>query len=85
MIAMWILTLVAAGFAAMTALGGVVSAKSAPQEAAVAAIALCIAVIPYVFTRALDGIAATTWRKEMLAAAKRASEAPSIAEKAPPA
>ena len=53
----------------------VVASKGAPQEAAGAAIALCIAVIPYVFTRAVEGIGKASWRKEMLAELKRANGA----------
>lgn len=41
-------------------------AKGAPQEAAGAAIALCVVIIPYVFTRAVEGWQQATWRKKIL-------------------
>jgi len=44
---LWLCTVLAACLAVVVLVGGVVSAKGAPQEAAAAAIALCIAVIPY--------------------------------------
>lgn len=36
---------------------GLLSAKSAPQEAAAAAIAMCITIIPYCFVRAISALA----------------------------
>jgi uncharacterized membrane protein len=53
--ALWVITALAA------ALGGcalvlAIFAGSAPQQAALAAIAVALAVIPYVFTRAVEGI-----------------------------
>jgi hypothetical protein len=52
----WIVTAVGASFALLTLITTVGGASGAPQEAAGAAIAAAIAVIPYVFTRALEGI-----------------------------
>lgn len=52
----WVLTLIA------SVLGGIglffiaISPASAPQQAAGAAIAIGVAVIPYVFTRAVEGL-----------------------------
>ncbi len=67
----WLATIAAAIAAAMLlAFGLLLGGGGAPQQAAVAAIALAVAVIPYVFTRALDGMAQSSWRKKMLAALK---------------
>lgn len=54
--ALWIVTLVSTSFAAMALLVSLASAKGAPQEAAGAAIACAMAIIPYVFTRAIQGL-----------------------------
>jgi hypothetical protein len=53
---------------AVILLGTLATAKGAPQEAAGAAIALAVAVIPYVFTRAIEAFEAAAWREKMLAA-----------------
>jgi len=50
---LWIVTALCATLAALWLIFGVNFATGAPQEAAVAAIAAAIAVIPYVFTRAI--------------------------------
>lgn len=68
---LWVCTLLASVIAAVVLVGGLTMAKGAPQEASVAGIALCIAVIPYVFTRAIEGIGHVTWRREMLKEARR--------------
>ena len=67
----WVCTLLAACIAALVLVATLVMAKGAPQEASGAAIALCIAVIPYVFTRAVEGMEAAAWRREMLKESKR--------------
>lgn len=69
---LWICTFLAACLAALTA-GYAVVAGGAPQQAAAAAIALCIAVIPYIFTRACEGMENSRWRREMLAEARKAN------------
>ena len=51
---LWIAVMVAAGIAALVLIIGVASAGGAPQEAAAAAIAAAIAVIPYIFVRAVS-------------------------------
>jgi hypothetical protein len=53
---LWFLTSLAAIFAAFTLVLGVGRANGAPQEASSAAIAIAIAVIPYVFTRAWESM-----------------------------
>lgn len=68
---LWICTLLASVLAGLVLVASVVGAKGAPQEAAGAAIALCVAVIPYVFTRAIEGIGQASWRREMLKEARR--------------
>lgn len=47
-------TLIATAIGALVLVLGFVAAKSAPQEAAAAALAIAIAVIPYVFTRSVQ-------------------------------
>jgi hypothetical protein len=68
---LWVVTLLAACVSAFVFAAAIVGAKGAPQEAAGAAIALCIVVIPYVFTRAIEGIGTASWRKEMLKESRR--------------
>ena len=54
--ACWVITLLLASFAALLVInvfmGG---ANGAPQEAALAAIACALCIVPYVFTRAVEG------------------------------
>jgi hypothetical protein len=57
LVLLWIGVCVSVGFGALILVGGMTSAKGAPQEAVVCALALCFAVLPYVFTRAVEGIA----------------------------
>lgn len=52
----WGITLLAAALAAVLGFVMARAATSAPQEAAAAAMALAIAVLPYVFTRAVEGL-----------------------------
>lgn len=47
-------TLIASIIAALVAVGGNAAATGAPQQAAASAIALAIAVIPYVFSRCVE-------------------------------
>jgi hypothetical protein len=68
---LWVCTVLASVLAAVILVGALATAKGAPQEAAGAAIALCVAVIPYVFTRAVEGIGQVTWGTEMLKEARR--------------
>jgi hypothetical protein len=59
----WIVTFFAACAAALIVFDTLVKAQSAPQQAAGAALALAVAVIPYVFTRAVAGISAAAITK----------------------
>ena len=54
---LWLLTSFAAVGAGMVGINGVLSATSAPQQAAAAAISVAIAIIPYCFTRACEKLA----------------------------
>ncbi|PWC54251.1 hypothetical protein ABNQ39_20865 [Azospirillum sp. A26] len=54
---LWLLTAVASVIAGLVMFVGISKANGAPQEAAVSAMALGIAIIPYVFTRAWEGMA----------------------------
>ncbi len=67
----WLSTGIFAVFAALILFATLAGAKGAPQEPSGAATALCCAVIPYVFTRAIEGWQTTTWRREMLDEGKR--------------
>jgi len=53
----WAVTLLATCFAALEFVAGTGTATGAPQQAAGAAMALAICVIPYVFTRCVEGMA----------------------------
>jgi hypothetical protein len=68
---LWSLTLIGSLLAGAILFVGLTAAKGAPQEASVAAIALCVAVIPYVFTRAAEGIGQATWRRDVLEEMRR--------------
>ena len=52
----WGITLLASCLSALVGFSGIIRASGAPQEAAASAIALTIAMVPYVFTRALEGL-----------------------------
>jgi len=52
----WVLTLVGAAIGGVTFFSGMLQARSAPQEAAAAAFAIGWAVLPYVWTRAWEGL-----------------------------
>lgn len=51
---LYVVTLISSAIGGLVLLGGVVGARSAPQEAAGAAMAIALAVIPYVFTRCVQ-------------------------------
>lgn len=70
MVFFWVVTALGAGLGALTLLATLAMSTGAPQQAAGAAIALAFAVIPYVFTRALEGCGTPAWRKAMLKAAE---------------
>lgn len=50
----YVVTLISACFGALTLMFGFSGAQSAPQEAAAAALAIALAVIPYVFSRCVQ-------------------------------
>ena len=52
----WLFVMICSIVAGLVAIAGVSSAQGAPQEAAVMAAAIGIAVIPYCFARALSEI-----------------------------
>jgi hypothetical protein len=54
---LWVISLLATVAASLAGFAGLAEARSAPQEASAAAIAVAIAVIPYCFCRACEGIA----------------------------
>jgi hypothetical protein len=53
----WIVTVLAACMAGFQLLFTMTSAQSAPQQAAGAALAAATVIVPYVFTRAMEGFA----------------------------
>ena len=69
----WGITLLTTCFAAFAFFTMMVDAKGAPQEASAAAIALCICIVPYVFTRSIEGLA---MRKPMEGYASAGTAAP---------
>lgn len=73
-----VVTAIAAVLAFLILVIGLNMANGAPQEASIAAIAVAVAVIPYVFTRALAGFSSLTAeqvRDAMAAALKQANAA----------
>ncbi len=52
---LWIGVGVSVCIAAVILVGGMATAGGAPQEAVVCALAVAVAVLPYVFTRAVEG------------------------------
>lgn len=53
---LWFLTLLSSLLAALTILFTTVAGQSAPQQAAGYAMACALAIVPYVFTRAVEAI-----------------------------
>jgi hypothetical protein len=79
MVFFWAVSLLAAVAGGYELVETTMRATSAPQQAAGAALAVAIAVIPYVFTRCLDAIVASSWRDrviEHLAALRKDSPPP---------
>jgi hypothetical protein len=62
----WLCTLIGIAIGALQFAAVMVGSGGAPQQAAGAAMALCWAVIPYVFTRAVEGFYTSDWRSKML-------------------
>jgi hypothetical protein len=85
----YIVTLISTCFGAATLIFGFSTAQSAPQEAAIAAAAIALAVIPYVFSRCVqisaDRKAQQKMLEEILAALKMqpARAEPPLAVSAP--
>lgn len=67
-IIVWVATLLGAIIGGFQFLNAMLLATSAPQQAAGAAMALCWVVIPYVFSRAIEGMVNARWRIDMLEA-----------------
>ncbi len=74
------LTLLGAIVAALVLLSGMFTAQSAPQEAAIAALAIAITVIPYVFFRVLQALR----QADDLAASAGCSKPSPAGRRAPP-
>lgn len=70
----YVITLISTCFGALTLIFGFSGARSAPQEAAIAALAIALSVIPYIFSRCIqisaDRKAQKTMHEEILAALK---------------
>ena len=71
MILPWIVTMLGSVAGAGIAYVTLTTAKGAPQEASGMAIALAAAILPYVFTRAVESISVANWRQELLAAVSK--------------
>lgn len=67
----WLCTLLGVLVGGLTFFGMMMGATGAPQQSAGAAMALCWAVIPYVFTRAIEGFYTSDWRTKMLKATEK--------------
>jgi hypothetical protein len=52
----WVMVIISSIIATFVLLFAIIGANGAPQEAAGAAIAVAIVIIPYVFTRAIEGL-----------------------------
>lgn len=55
----WVATIIATVISGIALVVGLKTANGAPQEAAIAAVCAAFVVIPYVFTRAIEGLALT--------------------------
>lgn len=72
--ALWVITVLMACVAAFYAVDTQMRAQSAPQQAAGAAIALCLVIIPYVFTRAVEGVVKAGWRDRVVSLLESANQ-----------
>ena len=75
--ALWVLTLIGAVFGGLTIVITLGASSSAPQEAAGFAMACALAIVPYVFARAAQGLGATDTKEEVdriIAAIKNKNE-----------
>ena len=70
----WGVTLIATIISAFIMFVVVASANGAPQEAAGAAIAVAVSVIPYIFARACDAYVTANRQEEILAAIRGMSQ-----------
>ncbi|MGC2493272.1 hypothetical protein [Candidatus Binatus sp.] len=68
--AVWILPLLGSLIAGFEFFNSLISATSAPQQAAGAAMAMCWAVLPYVFARAAEGLSQAQAPSPMLPATR---------------
>lgn len=76
MIFFWIVTMLCSCVASLVLISGVVTSKSSPQEAAVSAFAVALVVIPYVFTRCIEGMIRSGWHDKMLKTIERMAPPP---------
>ena len=81
---LWVLVALAALGASGLLVFGVMVAQGSPQEAAIAAIAVGCAVIPYVFVRAVAEIGAERRMRRAVLEALRASRDETLARLKPP-
>jgi hypothetical protein len=73
MVFLWACTGLGSVLGVLILMSVLATAKGAPQEAAGAAIALCCAVLPYVFTRAFEAVSEGSWRRELLEAQRKSA------------
>jgi hypothetical protein len=63
---LWMIALLSAAAGGFELFNTMALAKSAPQQAAGAGMALAYAVIPYIAVRAIEGMMTSTWRRDVL-------------------
>lgn len=74
---LWICTILGTiGGGLMLLMAILLPGASAPQQGAMAAVAVGCAVIPYVFTRAIESWNVDRWRENVLAALRQGGTAP---------
>ena len=74
---LWLLTLIGALFGGATILFTLAASSSAPQQAAGFAMACALAIVPYVFSKAVQGMVADSTSEEVdriIAAIKQKKE-----------
>lgn len=65
---LWVIACLGAVAGGLTLVGTFLGAASAPQQAAGAAFAAALAVVPYVFARGVEGFLTNEWRQQMVKA-----------------
>ena len=64
----WLITFLCCIGSSLLFVSALMLSNGAPQQAATGVMALCLAVIPYVATRCLEGEITAKWRKDVVKA-----------------